>query len=898
VAKLGEGGMGVVYRATDTRLERPVAIKVLAAGLAGDREFRERFEREARSISQLNHPHVCTLHDVGTQDGISFLVMEYLEGETLAARLARGPLPLDQTLTYAMEIADALDKAHRRGIVHRDLKPGNVMLTKTGTKLLDFGLAKIAPPVTPGTLETRLATAEPMGPPRAVDAGPLTSQGSLLGTFQYMAPEQIQGQDADARADIWAFGCVLYEMATDKRAFDGKTLASLIAAILEREPRPMADLQPMTPSSLDRLVRTCLAKDPDDRFQTARDVWLQLRWIKEGEPTAATPAHGDARRSNRQNAMWLASAILLAAIAGASAWWLKPALPRETHVVSRLKFTLPDDQTFSRIGRRFVAVSPDGSKVAYVANRQLYLRSLDRLDAEPLRGTNEDPLEPVFSPESREIAYFVPGSGATPGSLRKISVTGGAAQTLCPASQPWGVTWKHGLIAFGQSSAGQNEIDAVSESGGAVRRLVSLGAKEGRAIEPWLDDDGRHLLFVILPPTAAVASTPDDAAEIVWQDLNDGRRTPLIRGGTSPQILPTGHLLYVHDSTLLVAAFDRTRVAVGGPVPVVEGVNETLISWAGQFGVSRTGTLVYSPGRSSGDPRELVWVDRQNREQRIAAPPHAYLHPRVSPDGKKIAVDAVDEESDIWVWHDERLSKLTFGPAAEMYPVWMSDSQHVIFRSLERGAAKPDVFRKSADGTGPLVALTTHASGGEPVSISPNQKSLVIRTSTPTPTNQWSLLVLSLDGGPPTKLLGDQPYSQLNGEISPDGKLIAYDSSESTRNEVYVRPFPDVDAARWQVSTAGGQRPAWSRNGDELYFESGGRLMSVSVRRDPTPTFGQLQLVLDVTPYSLVGGPGRRYDVAPDGRFLFPKPIRTGDPMAQTIIVVSHWFDDLKARVK
>jgi len=802
-----------------------------------------------------------------------------------------------------MEIADALDKAHRHGIVHRDLKPGNVMLTTGGTKLLDFGLAKIAPSPVSGAIETRLASRSPDNPQGPAASAPLTSRGSLLGTFQYMAPEQVEGRDADARADIWAFGCLLYEMATGKRAFDGKTQASLIASILEREPRPMAELQPMTPPALDGIVRMCLAKDPDDRFQTARDLWLQLRAIKDGGSTADAPAGVVPPR--RRRALWISAAIALAGLAAAGAWWLKPA-PAEAPVVSRMEITLPQDQAFSRIGRRCVAISPDGTTIAYVANRQIYLRQLDRLEAEPLRGTGEDPLELVFSPDGKWIAYFVPGASPGQGALRKINVAGGAAVTLSAAvGQPFGVTWRSGVIAFGQNDARRNGIAAISDAdaGGAIRMLVTLDPKEGLAIQPsWLDD-GRHLVFVIMPFGSKPASTTDDEAQIVLQDLDSGRRTTLLRGGTSPRVLPDGRLLYVHDSTLLAVPLNLAHAPlVGGPTPVVDDVNESLISWTGQFDVSRTGTLAYIPGRPFGGIRELLWVNRQGHEERIAdVPQHAYGHPRISPDGSRVVVDAVDDQSDIWVWDFQRtlITRLTFGPAVEFYPVWTPDGRHVVYRSLERGKIDPDIFRRTADGTGVAEPLTTNAGGGEPSSISPDGKILVFRTSMPSPGHPWELRVLPLDGrGPIRPLLNDPSVDQLNGEVSPNGHWIAYQSNTSGRAEIFVRPFPNVEAGRWQVPRESALRPAWSRQGDELFFESGNRLMAVTVHFDPSPSFGQPQALFDLIPYDLVGGPTRRWDVAKDGRFIFSKPIRTAPYDNLAIVVVSHWFDELKTRLK
>jgi hypothetical protein len=582
--------MGEVYKAPDTRLARTVAVKVLPAGLAADPEFRQRFDREAKAISQLSHAHICTLYDVGEHGGTAFLVMEYLEGESLADRLAKGPIPVEQSLRYAIEIADALVKAHRQGIVHRDLKPGNVMLTKSGTKLLDFGLAKTGVAPGAGSLETRMSSIPGGGSPDA----PLTARGTILGTFQYMAPEQIEGAEADARTDIWAFGCVLYEMLSGRRAFEGKSQVSLLGAILEREPTPIGELQPITPPALARLVRTCLAKNPDDRFQTAHDLWLQLQWVEEGGSAAGLPAPVIARRKHRERAMWIGIVAATAVVMATAAWWLKPAPPLH-QVITRFAYPLPVGQAFTRPGRHNVALSPDGTKLAYIANQQIFLRALDQLDAQPLRGTDEDPVDLVFSPDSQWIAYFTPATkGAqTAGALKKIAVTGGAPVKLCATEFPFGITWRDGTIVFGQSTGGKALVQAVADTGGTARTLLSLD--RGTLAQPQLLDDGTHVLYSLLPP--GVASWED--GEIVVHALDGGAPKVLVHGGADGRLLPTGHLAYVHAGTLFAMAFDRARLeTTGGPVPVLEGVRMNPSfggPGSGQFAVSATGTLVFAP---------------------------------------------------------------------------------------------------------------------------------------------------------------------------------------------------------------------------------------------------------------------------------------------------------------
>ncbi len=925
VAPIGAGGMGEVYKARDTRLERTVAIKVLPAALAADPEFKARFEREAKSISALNHPHICTLHDVGNENGIEFLVMEHLEGETLAARLAKGALPSDQALEYALQIADALDKAHRQGIVHRDLKPANVFLVKGAgasgpgiCKLLDFGLAKVGAAAPPGTIETKLVTSPPKGiaqggtpgqptaPFGTAQGGPLTSQGSILGTFQYMAPEQIEGQDADARTDIWAFGCVLYEMLTGRRAFDGKSQASLIASILERQPTPMAELQPMTPPALGRLVRTCLEKNPDNRFHTAHDLWLHLQWIEEGGSAAGLPAPVIAGRKRRDRVLFAGVAVVVAALAAVGAWVLKPA-PFVTNVVARFSYPLADAVSFTRTGRRFVAVSPDGTKIAFIANEQIYLRHIHELEAQPIRGTAVDPLDLAFSPDSQSIVFFaaetIRGDLST-ASLKRIAVAGGKAVTLCPAGPPYGVRWEGDRIVFSLGTS----ILAVPDAGGTPETLVSVKPDSGEVLaQPQLLNDGRDLLYTVRPRSASF-----NDAEIVVQRLPGGERRVLARGAMDGRVVASSpgqqpragaHLLYVRDGTLFAQALNLATVEpAGGPVPVVEGVRQTANSGAGQFGVSETGTLIFTPG-ASGALSELVWVDRQGREEPIGAPPHEYAYPRLSPDGTKIAVAAADGDADIWVWDGARktLSLLTRGPDADNYPIWTPDSRAVIFRSNPNG--QTDLFRRAADGTGTLERLTNTPEAESAQAVLRDGR-LLLRLA-PNDLGSGPLHVLPLIGEAKTQpVIPTATAAQTNGDVSPDGRWIAYQSSEaSTSDEIYVRPFPNTDGGRWLISSGGGLKPVWTRSGRELIYQTRGpdRLVVVPVQPvlpgapfaygTPTP------LPFDATLYGL-GFAGRGYDVSPDGqRFLVPK--LQGDATGrQSITVVTHWFEELTARAR
>ena len=895
VAPIGAGGMGVVWKARDTRLDRIVAIKVMPTYIASREDLRTRFEREARTVSNLNHPNICVLHDIGRQDGTDFMVLEYVEGETVATRVAKGPMPLDQVLKYATQIADALDRAHRSGVSHRDVKPANVMIARDGCKVLDFGLAKTA--------------LKSIAPEDSTLTAALTSEGAIVGTPHYMAPEQYEGKEADARSDIFSFGCVVYEMVTGKRCFKGKTRASLIAAVLGGEPVPMSALVPVTPASLARLVNRCLEKDPEDRYQSMRDVVLDLRSMGQ---TGSLPEQAT---SMLHKGIWIAAAIGALALVGAITWWLKPA-PPVTHVVTRFSYPLPEGQDVTDNGGHTLALSPDGTKLAYVANQQLYLRAMDQLEAQPIRGTNEDPMEPVFSPDGQWLAYFASAGGAGGGTrgpfvLKKIAVAGGVSVTLGQvAAAPNGATWRNETIAFGINKATSvASVQAIPDSGGTLHTIVAGDNGKELLMQPQLLADGEHLVFVSVHRTTATGSEGSEG-QIVVQSLNGKDRRTLVDAGTDPHVLPAGQLVYIHEGTLLAVPFDIGSLTVtGGPVSVLEGVTETT---AGQFTVSADGALAFRPGGVSGGKRLLVWVDREGHEQPISAKARVYVYPRLSPDGTKIAVSCGDEENDIWVFDlaKETLTRLTFGPAFELYMAWTPDSKYLLYSSgplAPAGVATPlDVFRKAADGTGLTEALTQKQSGGYPQSVSPDGKSLLLRRYFASPSVLSGLYLLPVDPSrePQARearaLLADPKLNEFNGEISPDGRWIAYSSNESGRQEIYVRPFPAVDSGRWQISSEGGNKPLWSRSGGELFFVAANRLVAVPVSAGTTFTYGKPQplLNLDARAYEFGSG-GRTFDISKDGkRFLMTKNAASGATTARpSIVVVSNWFDELKAKM-
>ena len=828
-APLGAGGMGEVYLATDTRLHRRVAIKVIAPQVGADSTFQQRFEREARAISALSHPHICALFDVGTEgvgpSEVHFLVLEYLEGETLARRLERGPLPLDQVLRCALEITSALDKAHSQGIVHRDLKPANVMLTKAGAKLLDFGLAKLR------------AGSGPQGELLTVPAA-VTAEGAILGTLQYMAPEQLEGREADARADIFALGSVIYEMATGRRAFQGKSQASLIASILASEPPPMTELQPLTPAGLDRVVRTCLAKDPDDRWQHARDLLTALRWTNDQAPAQERPAVGPSS-TWRQPLTWGVLGLALG-LAGAV-----PALryfrPADTHTDALIRSTIDVPQT--RGALLIGALSDDGAFFAYSAVeagvQQLFLRPLGQAHAVPVHGT-EGALRPFFSPDGRWLAFF---SGQ---QLKKVALAGGDPVRVCDVGEvigggDWG---SDGRIRFGSSEG----LFAVAAEGGTPQITVPLGGALA-LLWPQLLPDGRGVLFVARGPG------PQDYAVVVEPAPGGPRRT-LVPGSSFARYSRTGHLLYASGGALLAAPFDLAAGLIPGPaVPLTDDLG----SW---FGVGDNGALVYVA--QAARQRRLVWVDRGGAIQPLGFKPGHYAAPRVSPDGKRIALSV--REDGVWTVRTadvagNTLRKLTPQPAES--PEWTRDSESVTFRSGVSG----DLYNQKADGSGTPQQLTRTANGKWPGSWTRDGVLAFMQQDTKTLGNLWMVR----PGRDPEPILQDDA-TQWGARVSPNDKWIAYVSDESRTFEVYVTSFP-VAGERHLVSAGAGQEVVWRRDGSELYFRLGNRMIAVPVKTEGAFSFEKPRDLFNPRelPFSL-GNPGLPdFDVSPDGRFLMLK---------------------------
>jgi Tol biopolymer transport system component/predicted Ser/Thr protein kinase len=871
LSAIGAGGMGEVYRARDTRLERIVAVKILPDHLADRAELRERFEREARTVASLNHPHICTLYDTGHQDGTDFLVMEYLEGETLAERLKKGPLPLDQVLQYAIEISDALDKAHRKGITHRDLKPGNIMLTKSGTKLLDFGLAKLRGPQAAVANLSVLPT----------ERSSLTGQGTILGTLQYMAPEQLEGREVDARTDIFAFGAVVYEMATGKKAFEGKSQASLIAKILETDPPPISSLQPMTPPALDRVVKRCLAKDPDDRWQSARDLTAELKWIAEGSSQAGLGMAGmtPARRHWSKVLLWSAAVLAACVVVGLTVWPFRPVPPRP---VTRFTISLPAGQHLVGLDTPAIALSPDGTRLAYIAAQgsnlpQLYLRAMASPDARPIPGT-EGATDPFFSPDGQWLGFF------TGGKLKKVSVSGGATVTLGDAGSPQGASWgSQGVIAFGSEQAAV--LVQVSDAGGTPQALTHL--EKGETDHDWPE---------FLPGDKAVlfAASGDDRAngQVAIQSLATGARRNLMQGATHPHYAPSGQLVYAHAGSLMAVPFDPQRLALtGSAAPVVEGVLQSTNSGAAQYSFSATGSLVYVTGALQAMiQRKLVWVSRNGAEQPLPAPLREYGDPRLSPDGRRLAV-AIEEQ--VWLYDLSRatLSRFTFDGDQNLFPAWRPDGKRIAFWSTKEGPQ--NIFWQLSDGSGGLERLTTSQDAQAPTSWSPDGQVLAFVEDTPN--KRFEIWVLRMGDHKAQPFLQTR-FNEAGPRFSPDGRWLAYVSDESGRYEVYVQPYPGP-GGKWQISTEGGTEPVWNPNGRELFYRNRDKMMAVDIATQPSFTAGKARMLFEGRYVETPNPATTYYDVSPDGqRFLMIKESEQSSAATQ-INVVLNWFEELKQKV-
>jgi serine/threonine-protein kinase len=900
--------MGEVYRARDTKLGREVALKVVSDGFVHDPDRISRFQREAHLLAALNHPHIAAIYGLEDVNGSQCLILELVDGETIADRLKAGPLPLAEAVAIARQVADALQAAHEKGIIHRDLKPSNIALTHDGqVKVLDFGLAKALGPEE-GSATDRLrqgfgGQADLTASPTITSPVMMTGVGMILGTAAYMAPEQAKGRAADKRSDVWAFGCVLYEMLTGKRAFDGEDVSDTLAAVLRGEP-DWAALPADVPAPIRTLIRGCLEKD---RKRRIGDISVALFVLGDAASVAsATVGSGSSTTIAPPPPLWrrlvmpTAAAIVVGAAAGTAVWLAMR--PSEAHVT---RFTLSPAGaaalSVDLVARHF-AITPDGTHIVYLGSGtttpQLFVRALDHLEPTPLPGLGT-PRGPFVSPDGQWIGFI--DISVAPVMLKKVAITGGPALPLCRLEgQSRGATWgDDGSIIFA-TAAPSTGLQRVPSAGGEPTVLTKPNGERGEADHLWPQflPGSQAVLFTITPTVGGI-----DASQIAVLDLRTGTPKILVRGGSQAQYVPSGHLVYAAAGTLRAIAFDLGRLEViGSAIPVLAQVT-TLPTGTAEFDVASDGTLVYVSGDAGGAPaRTLVWVDRQGREEAVkAAPARAYTYPRLSPDGMRVALDIRDQDFDIWVWDfaRETLSRVTFDPGLDRAPAWTPDGRRVVFSSQASGVGV-GLFWQPAVGMGTAERLTQGPNVQFPSAVSPDGTRVVF--SQGANTTRFDVMMVTLEKDHSVQPLVQTPFDERNGEVSLDGRWLAYESNDSGQAQIYVRPFPDVNRGRWQVSTGGGTQPLWARNGQELfYLAPNGALMGVPVERGTTWAAGTPSKLFDAQYYFGAGGPvPRTYDVSPDGqRFLMIKDSRpAGDtsPPPQ-LVVVQNWLEELKRLV-
>jgi len=868
LAELGSGGMGLVYRGIDTRLDRTVAIKILLPTSIDDERQRERFAREARAVAALSHPHICTLYDFGSDNGVDYLVMEYLEGETLAERLIGGLLRPEDVLRHGLAIADALAHAHRHGLVHGDLKPANVMLTTSGAKLLDFGIARRLP----GSM-----TAESVA----------TAELRLVGTLNYMSPEQLERHEVDTRSDIFAFGALLYEMASRRRVFDGASQAGVIAAILASEPPSILDREPIHPSSLDRVVRKCLAKDPSERWQDAHDLKTALEWI---DLTASPKDHGgspiEGRANRRERAAWiLACAALVGGLIAVG--YARRAFRNDPADAKAYRFVIaaPEDTTLFS-GGGVMALSPDGRRLALVASPRggkplLWIRSLDALAARPLAGTG-DATQPFWSPDSRSVAF------SAGGKLKRVDVATGEIQTVCEMGGAAGTWSTHGDILF-KPDGGPTNIVRVPADGGHAIPITAVDSSRGEFLHNWpfFLPDGRHFLYLVW-------SSQPEVAGVYVGAIGEAERKRILADHTQALYVSPGYLVFRRGGVILAQRFDLGTLALAGEAsPLASGVAFNPTTSRGVFSVSNTGVLAYR----TAEDTVLGWFDRDGKSEGMLGLPGRDRDPAISPDGKTVAVSRLDPRtgtSNIWLIDAERgsASRLTFDPHGDSAPTWSPDGARLAFASQRSGGGRFDLYVRSSTGS----AAEEPLSRDSPLSGIPSDWSrdghvmIFTLTASNARGDIWALPLI--DDRKPFPVVETSALERL-GQLSPDGQWLAYESNETGTPEVYVRRFRDLEAAKRRVSTHGGVEPKWRRDGQELFFlDADRRLMAARVRSastfevaTPVPLFE----TRTVSPIGQnIGITGRnQYDVAPDGRrFLIDAPVAGS---SKPITVVVNW---------
>jgi serine/threonine protein kinase/Tol biopolymer transport system component len=869
-AQIGEGGMGRVYRARDTKLGRNVAIKVIADSLPYP-DHVARFEREARTLAALNHPNIAAIYGVEDADGDMALVMELVEGPTLADRLVEGRLAVAEALSIARQIVAALEAAHEQGIIHRDLKPANVKVRLDGAvKVLDFGLAKALQRAAAST-----DSSSSMSPTLASPA--MTQVGVILGTAAYMSPEQVKGREVDKRSDVWAFGCVLYEMLTGRRAFEAadvqETLASVLRADVDWSRLP-AELS----SSIRVFLMRCLVRDPKHRLHDIADMRLALDGLFDADGSLAAVSSPSGRPLWRRILPTAAAVVITAAVTGLTIGRLSPRVAAP--IVSRLQMTLPHGQPFYFNGRHLVAISPDGKNVAYTAGQGLWLHPLDQIEARPVPGAELEARSPFFSSDGQSIGYYAAGE------LRRVSVTVGAPRVITKAVNPWGARWgDDDVIYYGQGPGG---IWRVPANGGTPQQVITV--KKGElAHGPHPLPGGEWVLFTLLPS----GTGSWNQAQIVVQSLATGERVLLVNGGRDARYLPTGHLVYALNGAILAAPFDpSTRRITGAAVRLVNDVFDAgTVTGAVHFDVAANGSLVYA---SRPGPALMTWVDRNGREEMIPADARPYRHPRVSPDGTRIAVEIDDPtNTDIWIGDARRgqFTRLTTGDQVDSDPIWTPDGSRIVYSSV-RGTE--GLFWQPADGSGSAEHLIDGSSGVRALTWTRDGRLVYEELAGA----DIRLLTPGSGSAPRLITLFDAPdyFNEVLPALSPDGRWLAYQSTESADPEVYLRPFPDVSSLRRQVSVGGGFAPLWSADGQEIYYRSATDMMAVKVRTSPTLEVGRPEVLFSLSDYVLPGTRGIKYEVAPDGRFLLLKDSGSGHAQDR-VVLVQNWTEHVKRLV-
>jgi serine/threonine protein kinase len=892
---LGAGGMGEVYRARDTRLNRDVAVKVLLPSVANDPDRLARFSREAQVLASLNHPNIAHIYGVEEASGVTALVMELVEGEDLSQRIARGPIPIDEALPIARQIAEALEAAHDHGIIHRDLKPANIKLRADGTvKVLDFGLAK--------AIGQRSGIGD-QGSGNAANSPTLsihaTEAGIILGTAAYMSPEQARGRPVDKRADIWSYGVVVYEMVTGQRAFTGDDVSETLASVLKDSPAFDA-LPASTPPRLRRILERCLERDPKARLRDIGEARLELIRIANGDgdlSVASTIARVPivAASAWSRALPWAVAGALALALAMSWAPWqtttMRPPSLLQVSAELGADVSLPLDSGDT------TSLSPDGTVVAFIAqksgdsNRHLYVRRLNQLQATVLPGT-DDARDPFFSPDGEWIGFFARGK------LKKIAVAGGGAVTLCDAPEDRGGAWSDdGTIVFAAQSRGI--LSRVSSAGGTPQPVSSLVDGEVSHRWPQVLPGGKAVLF-----TSGGAGISYDDASLVVQPLPTGPHTVIQRGAYHGRYLPSGrqggHLLYMQAGAVFAAPFDLDRLSVtGSPVPAIEGVARNLITGFAQFAVSASGTVVYVPGLSTGGIL-VHWMDQQGKMTPLRTTPANWVDLRFAPDGQRLAFQIIGEQLDIWVyeWARDTLTRLTFDPALDMKPVWTADGRRIGFASARADKSTPNLYWQRADGTGETERLTESTQRQEPSSWHPSGTALVFEEQNRQ--NNTDLMILPIAGdevsgwkaGTPTVFL-NTPFNERNAMFSPDGRWVSYVSNESGRDEVYVRPYPGP-GGKWQISTGGGVVTTWSHSKRQLFYGWNGQIMVVPYAAEADSFRAEKPRLWSEGRYA-VRGPNRMFDLHPDGTRVALAPVGQADGMKHDhITFLFNFFDHVR----